>query len=360
VGAPGGGTFNDDIQGTAAVAVSGVYGALACQGLPAAAISQQRFVVVGAGSAGSGVIRMLAAGMRKHGLSESEAASRFHVLDKDGLITASRPGLEPSSVIRPFAAAGPGDVEGEDLESVVRRVRPTGLIGLAGAGRIFTPAVLAALGEGTARPLVFAMSNPTSRMECTSRQAAAATGGRAIFASGSPQPDVPLDGAGQPLPPGAPHSAGARTFASSQSNNSAIFPGLARGAFLGQTGRVSARMLTAAAEALPALLTQADLDAGRVYPSLADPRRVAAHVAARVLEAAAAEGRVTDRKALRALEAAAAAAAEAGKGGGSGQPSDGGDSGLPPLDPLAAWVRAGMYEPEYKTCIRLPMGVMGG
>ena len=340
--------FNDDIQGTAGTAVAGVYGALAVQGLPASAITAQRFVVVGAGSAGSGVTRMLAAGMVKHGLTFEEAAARFFILDKGGLVTTARAGGDIDPVIAPFAK-GP-EHEGEGLEAVVRRVRPTGLIGLAGAGRLFTPAVLAAAGEGTARPLIMPMSNPQSAMECTSLDVArAVSGGRAIFASGSPQPDVALDADWRPLSKAAvaalasapaPH-----TFASSQANNSMVFPGLALAASLGQTGRVSTGMLTAAAEALPGLLSAADLAEGRVYPSLADPRRVAAHVAARVLEAAAGEGRVTDRKARRALERAAAAAHGAAPH----------SNGAP--DPLATWVRGTMFEPVYKSSIRLPMGV---
>ena len=347
--------FNDDIQGTAACAVAGVYGALAVQGLPPSAITAQRFVVVGAGSAGSGVTRMLAAGMVKHGLRAEEAAARFHVLDKDGLLSAARAGVDP--VLAPFAAANPAEFEGQGLEAVVGRVRPTGLIGLAGAGRLFTPGVLAAMGAAAARPLIMPMSNPQSAMECTSADAARSIpGGRAIFASGSPQPDVALGSDGKPLPPGADREGGGggtTTFASSQANNSSIFPGLALGAWLAGSTRVSTAMLTAAAEALPGLLTAEDLAQGRVYPSLADPRRVAAHVAARVLEAAAAEGRVTDRKAKKALERAAE-----GGGGQGGAPAGAATATtLPPLDPLAAWVRGTMFEPAYKSAIRLPMGV---
>ena len=341
--------FNDDIEGTAACAVAGVYGALAVQGLPPSAITTQRFVVAGAGSAGSGVTRMLHAGMVKHGLSAAEAAARFHVLDKGGLITARRP--EVDKVIQPFADAQDGEFEGEGLEAIVRRVRPTGLIGLAGAGRLFTRGVLEAMGAATARPLIMPMSNPQSAMECTSLDAARAIpGGRAIFASGSPQPDVVLGGDGLPLPRGSDRNTdGARVWASSQSNNSNLFPGLALGASLAGSARVSAKMLTAAAEALPGLLTPDDLAQGRIYPSLADPRRVAAHVAARVLEAAAAEGRVTDRKDKKALERAAESAVR-------GAGAKDGDAAAA-LDPLAAWVRSTMFEPAYKSAIRLPMGV---
>ena len=169
---------------------------------------------------------------------QPDALARFRVIDAGGLITAKRPDLPP--VVASFAARGPDDVEGESLVDVIRRFKPTALIGLAGAGRLFTPDVLRAVADVTPNPIVFAMSNPQSRMECTAEDAQKYTGGRAIFASGSPQADVTL-------------ACGSRR-ASSQCNNMYVFPGLAMGAHLGKTGIVSDGMLTAAAEALPSLI----------------------------------------------------------------------------------------------------------
>lgn len=309
--------FNDDIQGTAATALAGVYGALKVQGTPAHGLTQQRIVVLGAGSAGMGVSTMMAQGMVKHGLDFEDAAKRFWILDKNGLITRKRPDDELSDVVRPFAAIGEDDIEGEDLLSVVKRVKPTILIGLSGAGPLFTAEVLTAMGACNERPIIFPMSNPTYRSECTSDDAQKYTGGRAIFASGSPQPDAQYEG---------------RRICSSQANNMYIFPGLAMGAHLGQTGIITDMMMTAAAEALPKLIPQVDLDKGVVYPRLSNIRQISQHVAMDVIKIAAEEGHLSSVKAMRALAN-----------------SD---------EALLHWIDAHMYKPKYNSLIRLPTGVL--
>ena len=335
-----------------------MYSALAVQGRPKSDIAQQRFVVAGAGSAGCGVAEMLLRAMVKHGLSEEEAEDRFWMLDKGGLITAARAG-DPRGGVSPQAArfarkrrqsaappsspSGPGgggggggeeeetllggdgigrDRDGETLLEVVRRVKPTVLVGLSGAGRIFTADVLSAAAAGVERPVVFAASNPTSRSECTSFEAAAATGGRAIFASGSPQPDVTLVNEQQQV----------MSIASSQANNVFIFPGLGLGASLGATRAVTDSMLIAAAEALPALIDRADLKRGAIYPRLSDARAVARAVAVEVMLAAHAEGRLHSKEAAAALE----------RGGREG---------------LLEFVQRRQYVPAYHSLIRLPVGV---
>lgn len=342
--------FNDDIQGTAATALAGVYSAISALGKPRRAIAEQRFVVAGAGSAGCGVSEMLRSAMTKHGLTPEEAGARFWMLDRDGLITEERAG-DPRSGVSPQAARfarrkrGKGspsplsssrpedldgdsarvpddDTDGESLLEVVRRVKPTVLIGLSGAGRIFTHEVLKAAAEGVERPVVFAMSNPLSKSEALANEVAAATGGRAIYASGSPQPDVTLVNEQQQI----------MSIASSQANNVFVFPAVALGASLGATGTVSDGMLIAAAEALPALINKADLARGAVYPRLSEARAVARAVAAEVMIAAHEEGKLRSAAALAALES-----------GGK--------------EELEAHVERRMYVPAYHSLIRLPVAV---
>ncbi|KXZ49163.1 hypothetical protein GPECTOR_23g9 [Gonium pectorale] len=266
--------FNDDIQGTAATALAGLYGALRVMGLPPSALAQQRVVMVGAGSAGTGVMRMIAAAMVKHGLSPEAAASRFWVLDRRGLVTTKRPEL--TDHIRPFARREE-ELDGMGLMDVV------------------------------------------NRMECTAQQAVEWTGGRAIFAGGSPQEPVAPPGGGPPRP-----------FA--QANNMYLFPGIALGAFLGRTGHISDAMLVEAAEALPDMLTEEELGQGLVYPSLRGIRAISAAVALAVCTAADREDRLGG-PAAEALE---------GRGG--------------PAALLNFIVRS-MYWPDYKSLVPLPRGV---
>ncbi|KXZ45769.1 hypothetical protein GPECTOR_50g562 [Gonium pectorale] len=326
--------FNDDIQasppdracpyGTAATALAGLYGALRVLGLPPSALAEQRVVCVGAGSAGMGVVRMIAAGMQKQGgLTAAQAASRFWVLDYRGLITSHRPDVAP--FVAPFARpAGDSDHEGghegEDLLSVVRRVKPTILLGLAGAGRLFTPEVLAAMDQGCPqqRPIIFPMSNPTSKMECTAEEALRVTRGRAIFASGSPQPPVELPGeAGGPV-------------AVSQANNMYIFPGVALGAYMGQTRIITDRMLMAAADELPRLVEAEDLKKGHVYPRLESIRDIAVSIATAVASAAGDEGRLCGR--MR-------------------------DKYAQGPDAMRSFISRSMFYPEYSALVHLPRGI---
>ncbi|EFN53662.1 hypothetical protein CHLNCDRAFT_136414 [Chlorella variabilis] len=273
--------FNDD--GTAATAVGGLYGAMAVAGKPPSALADQKFVVLGAGSAGMGVVSMIAQGMVKQGLSPEEASSRFHVLDHHGHITHKRPNLEPH--VRPFARKDDSP-EGEPFLEVVRRVKPTALIGLAGAGRLFTPDVLKLMAQYNERPIIMPMSNPTSKMECTHEDAQKYCEGRAIFASGSPQPDVQLNG---------------KLCAASQANNMYIFPGLAMGAYLARGNIVTDGMLMAAAESLADMITPQELAAGRVYPNMNKIRDISLNVALETMKAAAEEGHLHNPHAMREL-----------------------------------------------------------
>ncbi|MEW5298947.1 MAG: hypothetical protein WDW36_002016 [Sanguina aurantia] len=269
--------FNDDIQGTAATALAGLYGALRVAGAQAKDLARQRVVCVGAGSAGIGVVRMIAAGMETYGLSASAACNNFWMLDSEGLITHKR-GDRLREHVRPFAQAD-HQFEGEKLLEVIKRVKPTILLGLSGAGRLFTPEVLAALNANctSQRPIIFPMSNPTSKMECTSEEAIVHTEGRAIFASGSPQPDVEYNG---------------KTYHIAQANNMQLFPGIALGAFLGQTRIITDDMLMRAAVKLPSMISMSAIEKGYVYPALKDIRDISATIATEVILAAADEGLV--------------------------------------------------------------------
>lgn len=306
--------FNDDIQGTACTALAGIYGALRVKGQVPSNITQQRVVVLGAGSAGMGVTGMIAKGMMAHGFTAEQAASHFWVVDRDGLVTHHRERLPPH--VQQFARRDKQSKEGEGLLEVVRRVKPTVLVGLSGAGRLFTEDVLRAMNEHCeSAPIVMPMSNPTAKMECTAEEAQEHTGGRAIFASGSPQEPVVYDG---------------RVIASSQANNMYIFPGLALGAFLGRTRTISDHMVMAAAEALPRMLTNDELRARAVYPDLANIRDISAMMAVEVIKAAAEDDMVRGP-----------AAAKLGKGD----------------DALLQWVKKHMYRPEYGSLVHLPVGV---
>jgi malate dehydrogenase (decarboxylating) len=304
--------FNDDIQGTAACAVAGLMGAMAVLGKKPEALTEQRFVCVGAGSAGMGVTRMIHSALVNYGLSPEEAAGRFHIIDQYGLITSSRSNL-PSHIM-PFARTDSGSVDGETLVSVLRRTKPSVLIGLSGAGRLFTKEALEIMAENNERPIIFPMSNPTSKMECTLAEAMEATKSRAIFACGSPQEDI------ESLGPN-----GSIRCSASQANNMYIFPGLAMAAFLAQGNIVTDLMLMAAAEALPALLTKEELTNSRVFPSMENIRSISTHIACAVIKAAAKEGHVNNTFLIRAMA----------KGNYE----------------LRRYVKSHMYKPEYRSLV---------
>eukprot|EP00092_Neocalanus_flemingeri_P004184 GFUD01004499.1.p1 GENE.GFUD01004499.1~~GFUD01004499.1.p1 ORF type:complete len:635 (-),score=141.95 GFUD01004499.1:214-2118(-) len=272
--------FNDDIQGTAATVLAGLYGAMKLQGKPLSALASQKIVLVGAGSAATGVaLTVRKAMVLRMGLTMEEAAERFYILDKDGLISKDRSNL--SELDRIFYklkdyARKETDMEGLQVLEVVKRVKPGILIGLTGVGGIFNEDVLTAMNHDPVNPpVIFALSNPTSHTECTPEEALRCTNGRAIYASGSPFTGVLYNG---------------KAVYTSQCNNRFIFPGLGLGAALGQTGKLSSLMINKASEALVELITEEDLSRGAVFPDLADVRSVSCHLAARVIEQAMEEG----------------------------------------------------------------------
>ncbi len=253
--------FNDDIQGTASVALAGVYSAIRIQKRN---LVDQTFLFLGAGSAATGIADLLVAAMAKEGLSEQEARRRCCFVDSTGLVVKGRDRLAEHKV--PYAH------EAEfvpDLLSAVTSVSPTALIGVSGQPQTFTRSVLEAMAKLNERPIVFALSNPTSKAECTAEQAYRWTDGRAVFAGGSPFPPVTIDG---------------RTFIPGQGNNAYIFPGMGLGIVAGGADRVTDDMFLIAARALANQVSDEHLARGLIYPPLKDIRDVSAVVAASLVE----------------------------------------------------------------------------
>ncbi len=259
--------FNDDIQGTAAVALAGIFSALRVTG---GALAEQTFLFLGAGEAATGIADLIVAALAAEGVPAERARGRCWLLDSKGLVVADRSDLAAHK--RPYAHAHPPVAT---LVEAIERLKPTALIGVAATGGTFTEDVLRAMARLNARPIVFALSNPTSKSECTAEQAYRYTDGRALFASGSPFVKVTFAG---------------RTFVPRQGNNSYIFPGVGLGAIASRARRVTDEMFLAAARALAARVADADLAQGSLYPPLASVRDVSAHIAAAVAEVAYARG----------------------------------------------------------------------
>lgn len=253
--------FDDDIQGTGSVVLAGVYSAMRLTG---AKLTDQRFLFLGAGEAGIGIGDLLVAAMVDAGLSEQEARRRCWFFDSKGLVVKSRTDLAAHKL--PYAHDYPPM---DNFLAAVEQLRPTGIIGVSGVPKTFTPPVLEAMARLNQHPLVFALSNPTSKSECTAEQAYAWTEGRAIFASGSPFDPVDFDG---------------KTFVPGQGNNAYIFPGVGLGVIAAGGRSVTDEMFFVAAQALAQQVTERDLALGRVYPSLSRIREVSAHIAAAVAE----------------------------------------------------------------------------
>ncbi|MFF7795431.1 oxaloacetate-decarboxylating malate dehydrogenase [Streptomyces sp. NPDC007991] len=225
-------TFNDDIQGTAAVTLGALSTAANVSGTP---LSEQRLVILGAGSAAIGVAGMIRTAMTEEGLSEDEATARFWILDVDGLLVRSRTELTPQQ--REFARDD-GEVTGWDgtgLAEVVRRVEPTALIGLSTAHGAFTEKIVRQMGSTCERPVIFPLSNPTSHSEADPADLTRWTDGRALIATGSPFPPLRVDGREVPV---------------AQSNNVYVFPAMGLAVTASRATRVTDRMMVAAARAV--------------------------------------------------------------------------------------------------------------
>ncbi len=259
--------FNDDIQGTAAVALAGVFTAMRITG---GRLAEQKLLFLGAGEAAAGIADLTVAAMVAEGLPEVEARRRCWLVDSKGLVVAGRGELAAHK--RPYAhehAAVP------DFLAAINALEPTGIIGVAATGGAFNREVIERMTALNARPIVFALSNPTSKAECTAGQAYAWSEGRALFACGSPFDPVTHNG---------------RLYVPRQGNNSYIFPGVGLGAIVVRAKHVTDEMFMTAARTLAEQVTAEDLAQGSLYPPLARVREVSAHIACAIAEVAFTQG----------------------------------------------------------------------
>jgi len=255
--------FNDDIQGTAAVALAGLFSALRIKG---GKLSEERLLFLGAGEAATGIADLVVTAMMAEGLSEAEARKRIWLVDSRGLVVKDREGLNKHKLPYAHEHAPVGD-----FLSAIKTLKPTAIIGVAAVGGTFTLEVLRTMAEINEQPIVFALSNPTSKAECSAEEAYRHTDGRALFACGSPYDPVTLNG---------------KTFVPRQGNNSYIFPGVGLGAIACGATLVTDEMFMAAARTLAGLVTDDDLKQGSLYPALPRIREVSLQIAAAVARVA--------------------------------------------------------------------------
>ena len=266
-------TFNDDIQGTAAAAVGTLMSAINITGVP---LTEQRIVLVGAGSAGTGIATLMVKAMQVRGLSDGEARQRLFAVDRDGLVMEGMSGQFPFAQPREAAAGwtlrDPGRI---DLFDVVANVRPTTLIGVCGQPGAFTEEAVRMMAQLVERPVIFPLSNPTSRSEATPQELLSWTDGRALIGTGSPFAPAEWEG---------------RTRKIDQTNNSYIFPGIGLGVIAVGARRVTDNMFMAAAGALAAMSPAKTGKSLALLPSIDQMRDVAVEVAAAVARQAQADG----------------------------------------------------------------------
>jgi malic enzyme len=270
-------TFNDDIQGTAATVIAGVYGALR---LTRQSMREQRVLIAGAGASAQGIAELFVAAMRDDGLSFDEARQRIATVDSRGLVTRDRPDLEDFKAVYArtadeVAAYACRDRSHITLEEAIRNGRPTILIGTSGCPGLFTSTVVGAMAAINERPIVLPLSNPTIKSECTADEAVCWSDGRAIVATGSPFEPVAYRG---------------RTYRIGQCNNAFVFPGVGLGLWAGHVRRVTDAMFLDAARALAGQVSEADLASGAVYPPLSRIRDCSHAVACAVIRRACADG----------------------------------------------------------------------
>jgi malate dehydrogenase (oxaloacetate-decarboxylating) len=272
-------TFNDDIQGTAAVAVAAT---LAATGVAKIPLKEQRIAVLGAGSAGCGISEQLVNAMVNQGLTESEARSRFYLVDRNGLIHDGMGDLLPfqkglaqkHDCLANWKTSNPANIS---LMDVINNARPTVLLGVSGQPNQFTEPMVRMMASYCERPIIFPLSNPTSRVEAVPADLLKWSAGKALIATGSPFDCVECNG---------------QKINIAQCNNSYIFPGVGLAVVAGQATRVSDKMMMAAAIALSELAPAIKTGTGRLLPELATIRDVSKHIAQAVITQGIKEGHI--------------------------------------------------------------------
>lgn len=271
--------FNDDIQGTGAMTLGGLLSAIKIVN-PSKSLRDQRIVLVGAGAAGQGVARAITLGMKYQGMSDDEIFSRFWVIDQDGLMLCNRAHKLGTHLVRLARKTrsdktaeptmfeetlyGEGLRDGSSLIDVIKAVRPTILLGVSGTPEIFTRQVIEEMHKHAPRPIIFPMSNPTSRCEASAENVLKWTNGQAVFASGSPFAPVLLNG---------------KEHTISQANNFYIFPAIGLASVVCEPVRITEEMFTVAAHKLSELVSPEERAQGRSYPDLKRFRDVAVDIA---------------------------------------------------------------------------------
>jgi malate dehydrogenase (oxaloacetate-decarboxylating)(NADP+) len=254
-------TYNDDIQGTAAVALAGIFGALRISGQK---LTEQRFLFLGGGSAATGIAELISQAMARDGMDITAARSRNALFDINGLMVRSRTDL--ADFQEPFAQE---HAPISSFVEAVKALRPTGIIGVSTVPKLFNQQVIEAMAAINDRPIIFPYSNPTSRSECTAEEAYRWSHGRAIFASGSPFPPVEVEG---------------KTFVPGQGNNVYVFPAIGMAVFATEATRVTDEIFIVAAHAVAEQVTDQSLASGLIYPPQSQILQASLHVATRVAE----------------------------------------------------------------------------
>lgn len=256
-------TFNDDIQGTASVCLSGLMSAAR---VSSTKITDHTFLFFGAGEANIGSATILVEALMEEGLTREEAIDKIWMMDLDGLVVEGRDCTNWNNHKKAMLRKGPML---KDFHEILDLVKPTALIGASAATGAFTEEVLTKMAKFSDRPIIFALSNPTSKAECTAAQAYQYTRGKCIFASGSPFEPVEFNG---------------KTYTTGQGNNSYIFPGIALAVMAAQAPSIPDKTFIVASKAVSDQVLASELDAGLVYPKVARIREVTLHVASKVME----------------------------------------------------------------------------
>lgn len=254
--------FNDDIQGTASVCVTGLYSAMR---VTHSKLSEQRVLFMGAGSAATGIAHLIADAMEEEGLTREEALKNIALVDSKGLVSSQRTDQLAANKVT-FAHDLP---LASNLMDAIKIFKPTAIIGVSAQAKAFSKEVIGLMSELNDRPIIYALSNPTSKAECTAEEAYEWSDGRAIFASGSPF---------------APVTAHGKTFVPRQGNNSYVFPGIGLGCVIARPTMIPTGVFLTAAKRLADLVSEEDLEKGSMYPPLAQVRELSAEIARSVAE----------------------------------------------------------------------------